>query len=297
MRYLLLMALFISGLTIQAREVPYLSGRVVDEVGVLDQETVSYLNNLLKVHEDSTSNQIAILIIQSLEGEVLEDYSLKVAETWALGQKDKDNGVLLLISLGDRKLRIEVGYGLEGALTDALSSQIIRNEITPAFRIDDYSEGIRAGAEAIIAAIKGEYTADMASTDFSDMNAEIPWYFRLFMGGIFLIVVGTFTYLALFSKGCSGWGLYVFLIPFYLTFPMFIFGVTVGSVLFLLYFFGFLFLKIFYFKTPAGKKFYDSRATSIASRSSSSGSGWSSGGSSFSGGGGSFGGGGSSGSW
>lgn len=296
MRYLIIVILLLSGLSLQAREVPYLSGRVVDEAGVLNHETLNYLNNLLKAHEDSTSNQIAVLIIQSLEGEVLEDYSLRVAETWGLGQEDRDNGVLLLISLGDRKLRIEVGYGLEGALTDALSNNIIRNEITPAFRIDDYNEGVRAGTEAIIAAIKGEYSAGMSTTDLSDINAEIPWYFRLFMGLIFCIVVGTFTYLALFTKGCFGWGLYLFLMPFYLTFPMFIFGTTGGIILFLIYFFGFLYLKIFYFKTAAGKILYDSRASSIKS-SSSSGSGWSSGGSSFSGGGGSFGGGGSSGSW
>ncbi|MBL6449735.1 TPM domain-containing protein [Fulvivirga sp. 29W222] len=297
MRYLLLLELLFFALFLQAKEVPYLSGRVVDEVGVLDQETVNYLNQLLKTHEDSTSNQIAVLIIQSLEGEILEEYSLKVAETWGLGQKDRDNGVLLLISLDDRKLRIEVGYGLEGVLTDALSSNIIRNEITPAFRVDDYSEGVRAGTESIIKSIRGEYSADISTSDLSNINNDIPWFIRLFMGFIFLIVVGTFTYVALFSKGCSGWGLYLFLIPFYLTFPMFILGITAGIVLFLIYFFGFLFLKIIYFKTPAGKKFYDHRSSSIKTSNFSSGSGWSSGGSSFSGGGGSFGGGGSSGSW
>ena len=120
--------------SILALEVPFLSGRVIDETGVLSAESKLSIENKLKEHEKATSNQVVVLIIPSLEGEVLEEYSLKVATTWKLGQKKKDNGVLLLIAKEDRKLRIEVGYGLEGSLTDALCSRIIRKEITPSFK-------------------------------------------------------------------------------------------------------------------------------------------------------------------
>jgi uncharacterized protein len=115
------------------------------------------LEHILKAERDSTSNQIAILIMPSLEGGSLEEYTLRVAEKWGLGKADRDNGVLLFVSRDDRKMRIEVGYGLEGSLTDAVSSRIIRNEIAPSFRQGDYDAGIRAGVMAIIQAIKGEY--------------------------------------------------------------------------------------------------------------------------------------------
>lgn len=283
------------------KEVPFLTGRVNDVAGVLSSNTIEELEQLLKAHEDSTTNQIAVLIINSLDGEILEQYSLKVAETWALGQKGKDNGVLLLVSLTDRKMRIEVGYGLEGDLTDALSSRIIRNEIAPYFRQENYDQGIKSGVEAIIAAIDGSYVASAASTEnFADVNGEfMPWYLRIVVGLVFLIVIGTFTFFAFMTKGCSSWFLFFFLMPFYLTFPIFIFGFIPAMILFGLYFIGFLYFKIFYIRSGAGKKWFDATSTKFASSSgSSSGSGWSSsGGSSFSGGGGSFGGGGSSGSW
>ncbi len=131
-----------------------------DEANVLSGQTKALLESVVKAERDSTSNQIAVLIIRSLQGEPLEEYSLKVAEAWGLGQKDKDNGVLLLIAIDDRKVRIESGYGLEGTLTDALSSRINRNEIAPYFRQGQYDEGVKAGVAAIIQAIKGEYKND-----------------------------------------------------------------------------------------------------------------------------------------
>jgi uncharacterized protein len=118
------------------------------------------LEATLKAERDSTSNQIAVLTIPSLEGQSLEEYSLAVAEKWLLGKKEKDNGVLLLIVVKDKRIRIEVGYGLEGVLTDALSSRINRNEITPYFRQGNYDAGVSAGVAAIISAIKGEYKND-----------------------------------------------------------------------------------------------------------------------------------------
>jgi len=130
---------------------------VHDEANVLSSDTKASLEYTLQQERDSSSNQIAILIVPSLNGESLEDFSLRVAEAWKLGKKEKDNGVLLFIAVDDRKMRIEAGYGLEGVLTDALSSRIIRNEIAPRFREGDYNGGVQAGVAAIIQGIKGEY--------------------------------------------------------------------------------------------------------------------------------------------
>ncbi len=117
-----------------ALEVPKLKERINDYAEILAPNQEAELENLLKNAETRTSSQIALLTITSLEKENLEDFSLKVIETWKLGQKNKDNGVLLLIALKEKKIRIEVGYGLEAVLTDAKSGFIIRNIIAPHFK-------------------------------------------------------------------------------------------------------------------------------------------------------------------
>lgn len=140
--------------------IPELWGTPIhDEAKVLTPAFISELEQLLKLHEDSTSNQIALLIVPSLNDASLEEYTLQVAEKWKLGREEKDNGALLFIALNDRKIRIEVGEGLEGVLPDAICNQIIRNEIAPYFRQDNYEGGIRAGIKAMIRAIGGEYEA------------------------------------------------------------------------------------------------------------------------------------------
>src|SRR5206468_11044657 len=116
----------------------------------------------LEAHEMKTSNQVAVLILPSLEGEPLESFSHRVGTTWKLGQKGTDNGVLLLLALRERKVRIEVGYGLEGTLTDLRSAHIIRNDIVPRFRAGDLPGGIAAGVHAILGTIEGTYTATEA---------------------------------------------------------------------------------------------------------------------------------------
>lgn len=133
---------------------------VHDLANVLSTDARARLERILRAEQDSTSNQISVLIIKSLNGGSLEEYSLRVAEKWQPGQAEKDNGVLLLISVDDRKVRIEVGYGLEGRLTDAMSSRIIRNEIAPRFRNGDYDGGVQAAVMAIIKTIAGEYVND-----------------------------------------------------------------------------------------------------------------------------------------
>ncbi len=284
------------------KTVPELWGiRVHDDAHALKQETVDQLEKELKSYEDSTSNQIAILIVQSLDGDVLEEYSLRVAEKWKLGKKGKDNGVLLLIAVDDHKMRIEVGEGLEGVLTDAQSNRIIRNEIAPEFRRNDYDAGVKAGIDGIIKTIKGEYKAEEVDSS-SELSGSEKIFFGLFIFGI----LGLFSVFALFSKGVTGWGLYSFLIPFYATFPWVILGSTGAIGLLIAYVVGMPVAKLILGNTAWGKskmiKWQNSTGGSNWSSgsswgSSSSGSSWSSGGSSFSGGGGSFGGGGSSGGW
>jgi uncharacterized protein len=160
----LIFSLLISLSAFAQKAVPELwHTRVHDDAHVLKQETIDALEKQLTVYEDSTSNQIAILIISSLDGDPIESYSIRVAEKWQLGQKEKDNGVLLLIAVDDHKMRIEVGAGLEGVLTDALTSRIIRNEMAPNFRRADFDSGVTAAVIGIIAAIGGEYTADDSS--------------------------------------------------------------------------------------------------------------------------------------
>jgi uncharacterized protein len=301
-RFISFLFLLVSVHVFAQKPVPELWGqRVHDDAGVLSASTLSQLEQQLKLYEDSTSNQIAVLTTPSLDGEVLEEYSLKVAEKWKLGQESKDNGALLLIVVNDRKMRIEVGYGLEGVLTDAMSNRIIRNEIAPNFRREDYDAGVLAGVSAMIAVIGGEYVADDADgqNDFEDMTTSEKLLIGLFIFGI----LGLFTFIGLFA-GKPGWFLYFFLIPFWALFPTIFLGTSL--ILLVIYVVAFPLLKIFIMRSSWGKAMSKKMASSSGGsggRWTSGGgwgggsSGWSSGGGGFSGGGGSFGGGGSSGSW
>lgn len=281
------------------KPIPELWGqRVHDDAKILSQQTSDLLESRLRAFEDSTSNQIAILIVNSLDGEPIEEYSLRVAEKWKLGKASKDNGVLLLIAVNDHKMRIEVGHGLEGVLTDLLCNRIIRNEIAPKFRKDDYEAGVTAGIDAIVKGIGGEYTAD----DSDDVAmAELSWKEQLLIGAFVFGILGIFTFVGLIAPGCGGWFLYAFLIPFYATFPTILLGEKGGVALLGTYLVLFPILKLMLRKTAWGERMSKKMGTgSGGGRGWSSGSGWSSGGGGgggFSGGGGSFGGGGSSGSW
>jgi uncharacterized protein len=131
-----------------------------DDAHVLSQQDKAMLEYLVKAEEDSTSSQIAVLIIPSLEGDDIDSYANRVYNDWKLGQAKRDNGVLFVVAIEDRKMRIEVGRGLEGVLTDAQSSRIDRNRVAPYFRQGDYTSGVKAGIVAIIQTIKGEYVND-----------------------------------------------------------------------------------------------------------------------------------------
>jgi len=165
------LGLLLSALTVWALGVPALTGRVVDLAGALPARDAEQLSDRLKAHEEKTGNQVAVLILPSLEGEPLEEYSHRIATTWKLGRKGTDNGVLLLIALKERKLRIEVGYGLEGTLTDLRSAHIIRQEIVPRFKAGDIPGGVRAGVEAILKTIEGTYQVSDDSQGRSALGA------------------------------------------------------------------------------------------------------------------------------
>ncbi|MBM4165864.1 MAG: hypothetical protein FJ218_02925 [Ignavibacteria bacterium] len=141
----------------QKIDVPKLERYVTDQTNTLLSSETQRLEQALISFEEQTSNQITVLIIPTLGEESLEDYSIRVAEKNLIGQKKRDNGILFLIVKDDRKIRIEVGYGLEGVLTDALTSEIIRNIIAPNFRDGNYSIGIFYAVDAIMQATKGEY--------------------------------------------------------------------------------------------------------------------------------------------
>jgi uncharacterized protein len=140
----------------QARTVPPLTGRVQDEAALLSPDARQRIDGMLFAYQQQTGHQLALLTVPSLEGDSLEEFSIRVVEAWQLGDKQRDDGVLLLVSVAERKLRIEVGYGLEGELPDATSSRIIRDVITPAFRRGEPDVGIVAGLQAIMAATGGK---------------------------------------------------------------------------------------------------------------------------------------------
>ena len=284
-----------------ALEVPFLAGRVNDTADLIPAETEQRIDGKLAALEETTGAQMAVLTIPSLDGEVLEEYSLKVAETWQLGRAEQDDGLLLLVARDDRKMRLEVGYGLEAQLIDAQSGRILNNILRPAFRNGDFGGGIEAGVDAVIGTLQGEdvIPPDTPASPASGFT-DAPVLFMVLFLGIFLIVVGTFSTVALFSTGCQSWFLWLFLTPFWSAFPMVVHP-KAGLICGVAWFVGCPIVKLLLGKTDLGKRFLDAHPTLTTFGTSgggwsSGGGGWSSGGG-FSGGGGSFGGGGASSSW
>ncbi len=252
----------------QTLDFPQLTGRVVDEAGILDSGTRAALTKVSSDLEAKSTDQLVIVTLRSLRGTSIEDYGYQLGRTWKIGQKDKNNGVLLIVAPNERKVRIEVGYGLEPTLTDAITKFIIENAILPRFKAGDFAGGVKRGAEDIVSVLTGdeEYkqrATQSAKSQVSTGELIIMMIFVLIAGFIFLNVM---------------YGVYI----------------AIRGV-----------LEQLGIVSPRkkGKKkswFDDWVVTSGSSGSgSSSGSSWSSGssGGGFSGGGGSFGGGGSSGSW
>lgn len=311
--YIIIMAiLLLVPLVATALDVPYLTGRVTDNAQILSDSMRSSLTDRLKTHEERTGNQIAVLTLPSLEGESIEEYAVKVFEEWKLGQKGKDNGILVIVVPNDRRMRIEVGYGLEGTLPDSMAGSIIRNAMTPRFKNGDYNGGIEAGITNIINVLEGGEMPDMedagggqtkGSSGFHIEDPDLPIIERILFGAFIFGIIGLFTVIGVLTPGV-GWFLYFFLIPFWATFPIIVVGTTGALYMLVTYLIAFpiakLLLKNTKWYNKAKKDLKTKGRASIGGftfSSRSSGSSWSSGGSSFSGGGGSSGGGGASGSW
>ncbi|MDQ8728117.1 TPM domain-containing protein [Bradyrhizobium sp. LHD-71] len=135
---------------------PPLTGRVVDDAGILDAQTKQALTDKLAAVEAKTGQQIVVVTLKSLEGTSIEDYGYQLGRAWGIGQKDKNNGALLIVAPNERKVRIEVGYGLEGTLTDAISQLIIQNGILPRFRAGDFAGGITRGVDDMVQVASGD---------------------------------------------------------------------------------------------------------------------------------------------
>jgi uncharacterized protein len=135
---------------------PKLTGRIVDEAGLLNASQRNEITSRLAALEAKTTDQVVVITLRSLSGHSIEDYGVQLGRHWQVGQKGKNNGVILLVASNERKVRIEVGYGLEGTLPDAVASLIIQNSILPRFRANDYPGGIKRGVEDIVQVLTGD---------------------------------------------------------------------------------------------------------------------------------------------
>lgn len=277
-----------------ALETPLLKGRINDYADLLSPGTVHRLELLLKDLEDRDSTQIVVLSVPSLEGDSLEDFSIRVAERWKIGRKGLDNGAILLIARDDRQVRIEVGYGLEGRLTDLMAGRIIRDTIVPEFRAGRFDQGVLNGVNAMIDSVRGEFKAsarkDAGGIGAFNLADAVPFlalfFFLVFVLGRVSRTLGT----------AAGGVLMPFLghmafSPGLLTLIVLGFiGLTAGFL-----------ISVFAGLAPvAGSRFPGRRSGGGFvgfPGGFSSGGGSSSGGGGFSGGGGGFGGGGASGRW
>ncbi len=160
-----------------AQSFPPLTGRVVDAANILKPDERAALEAKLKAHEDKSTDQVVVATVPSLGGAAVEDYANRLYREWKLGVKEKNNGALLLVAPAERKVRIEVGYGLEGALTDALTGVIIRTAIAPRFKTGDFAGGIGAGIDAILSILTGDAEEWQRRREIrSDEAGRIDWF-------------------------------------------------------------------------------------------------------------------------
>lgn len=176
--------LLLLNVTLFAQTFPAKPNRLVnDYTQTLSPDQINQLEQKLVAFDDSTSTQIAVVVIRSLEGYDVADYTQRLAESWGVGGEKNNNGVVLLVSLGDRKVTIQTGYGVEGALPDAIARRIIENEITPNFRSGDYFAGINQGTDAIISYTKGEYKNDTPKARKESSGSIVPFII------IFIVII------------------------------------------------------------------------------------------------------------
>jgi uncharacterized membrane protein YgcG len=167
---------------------PALTGRVVDDARLLDAATAARLGDMLATHEKATGQQIVVVTVPSLHGEAIEEFGYQLGRRWGIGQKGKDNGALLIVARDDRKVRIEVGYGLEGQLTDAISSAIVNQIIIPAFRQGNFNKGIVDGATAMIKVLGGDTDAVQVQRPVAAERAG-PTSIPIFVILLFIVIV------------------------------------------------------------------------------------------------------------
>jgi uncharacterized protein len=271
-----------------ALDVPPLKGRVNDYAGMMSPATARLLEATLQRFEEAESTQIVVLTIPTLAGDVLEDFSIRVAEQWKIGRKGRDNGAILVVAKAERKLRIEVGYGLEGRLTDAVSGRIIRTVIVPEFKAGRFEQGIINGVNAMIQVVQGDFESVPDGRDAprpdTGAGSTVFFFVLLFLligrlgrinrgigvlaGGLLAPVFGALSF-------SIGWPYLLLLIP-------------VGL------FFGFFVSSLFYASGGGGG--FPGGYTHGGRHTGGFGGGFGGGGG-FSGGGGGFGGGGASGGW
>lgn len=174
------------------------SGFVNDFAGVLSAEQKTQLEQKLVAFEKDSSNEISVVTVKSLEGDTIDNFAVELFKDWGIGKKGKDNGVLILVAIADKKMRLEVGYGLEGALTDAQSSWIINNEMKPAFQQADYYTGLDNATDKIIAAAKGEYVPEEKVSSGKMSFKTIEWI-------IWLIILGFVWLSSILGRSKSWW--------------------------------------------------------------------------------------------
>jgi uncharacterized protein len=282
--------------------VPQLTGRVVDQTATLSSDDIASLTQTIRNLELRKGSQIAVLIVPTTQPESIEQFSVRVAETWKIGRKKIDDGALLVVAKNDHKLRIEVGYGLEGALTDVTARRIIDEVITPKFRSGDFAGGISAGVARIIAVIDGEPLPAPEASHGQDFNDWIGFFNPI--NPFFIVIVGVVA--TILRKmlgrliGSAATGGAIAWLAWFLLGSIAIAGIL-GTLISVLTFFG---DSIFAASMNASRQSGRGRGGgwSGGSYSGGGGSDWSSssgssGSSDSGGGGGSFGGGGASGSW
>ncbi len=263
------------------QQLPNLKARVTDLTATLSSSEISSLESSLAQFEKEKGSQIVVLIIASTEPEAIEQYGIRLAEQWKIGRSNVDDGVILIVAKNDRELRIEVGYGLEGAIPDIYAKRIIENIIVPNFRQGNFYEGIKEGCDAIISLIKKEELPAVTSDYSSSSTSEAENNFYTF-GFIILIIIG-FVIKGLVKSSKVKFSIIV-------VFSL-IAGLIGSSIIAGI--FGLIFSGIFLFSSSGS----GSRGGRYYSGGGFGGGSSFGGGGGFSGGGGSFGGGGASGGW
>lgn len=203
-RILMVLVLVLVPACCGALDVPPLTGRINDHAGLLSSAAADRLERQMAAFEADQSTQIVVLTVPSLEGDDLEQFSIRVADAWKIGQKGKDNGVIMILTRAERRVRIEVGMGLQGVLTDLTSGRIIREVMRPYLKAGDFDRGITVGVEAIMAAVRGEFSAEPTRQARQHQKSSSPAVTVLVMAGVAAVVLGSFSRILAGLAGAVG---------------------------------------------------------------------------------------------